>query len=190
MKIQSLIFLALVIFSCKQNNSGSGSDTNGNTPIETYFLLNQAEVTDVDLQKMRAEAIKILDHRQKESNNKVITILEKGVFEFNAVVLSSVMSVGDSIAGEWIDFKDDLTYDYGRYDKVNGSGRYFYNFDEGLLLMVDNNPKIKPQEFETKHANETLILIGKYIYRDNNMQTKLTRLDAKPVRVNQPTSGK
>ena len=81
MKIQSLIFLALVIFSCKQNNSGSGSDTNGNTPIETYFLLNQAEVTDVDLQKMRAEAIKILDHRQKESNNKVITILEKGVFE-------------------------------------------------------------------------------------------------------------
>ena len=187
MKIQSLIFLTFVIISCKQNNSDTNTDSNGNTPIETYLLLNQGEVSDAEVQTMRAEAIKILDHRQIESSNKVVTLLEKDVYIFDAVVMGSAMRVGDSIAGEWLDFKDDLTYEYGKYDVKNGSGRYFYNFDENHLLMVDNNPKVKPQEFETKNANEMIILIGKYIYKDNNIQSKLTRSATKPDKVNQPS---
>ena len=90
------------------------------------------------------------------------------------------MKMGDSIAGEWLDYKDDLTYEYGKFDQVNGGGRYFYNFDESSLLMIDNNAAMKPQEFETKHANDVMILIGQPLYRDNNIQTKLNLAASKP----------
>jgi hypothetical protein len=94
--------------------------------------------------------------------------------------MGSDMKMGDSTAGEWLDFKEDLTYEYGKFDQVNGGGRYFYNFDESTLLMIDNNAAMKPQEFETKHANDVMILIGKPLYRDNNIQTKLNLVASKP----------
>jgi hypothetical protein len=180
MKIQSLIFITFVLFSCKQNTNSTGGSVSESSPKETYLLLNQGDVADAEIQSMRAEAIKVLEHRQKESDNKVITILEKDIFVFDAVVMGSDMKMGDSIAGEWLDYKDDLTYEYGKFDQVNGGGRYFYNFDESTLLMIDNNAAMKPQEFETKHANDVMILIGKPLYRDNNIQTKLNLVASKP----------
>ena len=180
MKIQGLIFITFVLFSCKQNTSSTGGSVSESSSKETYLLLNQGDVADAEIQSMRAEAIKVLEHRQKESGNKVITILEKDIFVFDAVVMGSDMKMGDSTAGEWLDFKEDLTYEYGKFDQVNGGGRYFYNFDESTLLMIDNNAAMKPQEFETKHANDVMILIGKPLYRDNNIQTKLNLVASKP----------
>lgn len=181
MKIQILIFLSILLFSCKSNTSGSSSSAEDFAPVESYVLLNQNRTADVEIPEMREEAIKILEHRQKESDTSAIAMIERDVYVFDGILLSSNMITGDSIAGEWLDFKEDLTYEYGKFDKENGSGRYFFTFEENTLLMVNDNPAIKPQEFETKRANDILILIGKQIYRDNNIQTKLTRVATKPV---------
>ena len=77
---------------------------------------------------------------------------------------------------KWIDFKDNFTYDYGMDKEKKGSGIYTYNFDTGLLLMVDDDISIKPNEYNVKIHNDIIILEGKSTYEDNNIQAKLGRL--------------
>jgi hypothetical protein len=181
MKIQILIVLPLLIFSCKSNTNGPGTVGDDYTPIETFVLLNQNGILDVEVEIMRDEAIKILEHRQKETDSTAISLIERDIYIFDGVLISSNMIKGDSLAGEWLDFKKDLTYDYGKFDKVNGSGRYFFDSNGNTLLLINDNPAIKPHEYETKRVSDVLILIGKQIYRDNNIQTKLSRVATKPV---------
>lgn len=188
MKIQVLVVLSLFIFSCKPNASDPSSTKDDFAPMESYALLNQNDIADAEVQNMRGAAMGILEHRQKEVDTSAVAMIERDLYIFDGILLSSNMRTGDSIAGEWLDFKEDLTYEYGKFDKVNGSGRYFFNFNENILLMIDNNPAIKPQEFEIKKANDILILIGKQIYRDNNIQTKLSRVATKPIAQTAPSN--
>jgi len=181
MKIQILLLLPLLIFSCKSNTSGPATGGVEFSSIESFVLSNQNGILDVEVQSMRAEAIEILEHRQKETDSTAISLIERDMYVFDGVLISSNMIKGDSIAGEWLDFKKDLTYEYGKFDKVNGSGRYFFDFNGNTLLMLNDNPAIKPHEYETKRVSDELILIGKQIYRDNNIQTKLSKVATRPV---------
>ena len=90
--------------------------------------------------------------------------------------------MADSLGGRWIDFKENLTYEYGRYDKKEGQGRYTYDLEKGSLLMMDDNEAIKPQEFEVKLRDDMMVIVGLYTYEDNNMQAKLTRHPSYPSR--------
>jgi len=53
---------------------------------------------------------------------------------------------------------------------------YTYNFDTGLLLMLDNDPNLKPNEYNVKVHNDLVILEGQATYQDNNIQAKLVRV--------------
>ncbi|MBK8349813.1 MAG: hypothetical protein IPL08_20230 [Saprospiraceae bacterium] len=184
MKIVSALFAIslFLVASCKmENKSTARSGDNGKSVGDAYALLNQEDVKDVDVKAMRASALNILEHRYKESSKKTYTILDKDIWVFDAIVKNSNMMTGDSLGGRWIDFKEDLTYDYGRMDKKEGKGKYFYDFDKANLLLIDDNENIKPQEFEVKALNDMLVIVGQYIYKDNNIQTKLTRKASFPT---------
>jgi hypothetical protein len=177
-----MFFLMISILSCKDKTSMSNSQDATSTDMTTYPLLNQDNLPAVEIKSMRTEATAVLAHRLKENGSKVPTSIEKDIWAIDAVVFGSKMLAGDSIYGNWIDFKDDFSYNYGLYGVQNGAGKYHYDLDAAKLLLLDNNEGIKPQQLEVKMANDMLVLVGEALYKDNNIQTKLTRIATAPIK--------
>ncbi len=186
MKINLIVigFLVFLFTSCGMDNKSTTPSAKAALMIEKVGdangLLNQEDMKEGEIVLDRKEALDILEHRIKESGKKSFTIIEKDLWVFDGIVKNSQMLIGDSLQGRWIDFKEDLTYDYGRKENKEGSGRYFFDFDKSILLMLDDNEGIKPQEFEVKLRNDMLVIVGMFTYDDNNMQAKLTRAEKAP----------
>jgi hypothetical protein len=147
-----------------------------------YAMLNQDQLKPAEITKMRAGAIAVLEHRYKENNKKSYTIMDKDIWVYEGTVKNSDLKPLDSLGGKWLDLKEDLTYTYGAYGDQTGSGRYDYDIEKGLLLMIDDNAMMKPQEFKIKALNDILVFEGSYLYKDNNLQAKLGRRSAKPAK--------
>jgi archaellum component FlaG (FlaF/FlaG flagellin family) len=188
MKIQSILFVFIVIsvISCKMDNKATTPSAKAEMMSQkvgdAYAMLNQEDFKPGEIKADRAAALEALNFRMKESGNKAYTIMDKDIWVYDGVVKSSDMVTGDSLGGRWIDFKEDLTYEYGRFDQKEGKGKYFYDMEKAFLLLLDDNEGIKPQEFEVKMNNDMLVIVGHYTYKDNNMQAKLLRQASYPVK--------
>lgn len=148
-------------------------ESTDDTPRER--LEYRIKVTDKNrIASDRASALSILNHRLK-SNPKTAAMIETQTWEY-AFVFDGEMSAPKVFAGVWIDFKDDHTYTYGKRSTVHGSGKYNYHLDRGELLMVDDNPKKKPEEWEVLSSDDTIILVGTMTYGDNYIQMKLVKV--------------
>lgn len=188
MKIQSILFVFLLIFlvSCKMDNQATTPSVKAENMKknvgDAYAMLNQEDFKAGEIKSERIAAMEALNFRMKESGNKSYTIMDKDIWVYDGVVKNSDMVTGDSLGGRWIDFKDDLTYEYGRYDQKEGTGKYFYGMEKAFLLLIDDNEGMKPQEFEVKMNNDMLVIVGHYTYKDNNMQAKLNRQPSFPIK--------
>jgi hypothetical protein len=69
-------------------------------------------------------------------------------------------------------------YTYGFKENQLGSGKYHYSPHTELLLLVDDNPKIKPRQYKAKITGQMMVLAGNPEYRDNGFQSKLVRVNS------------
>lgn len=180
--IISIITASIMVLGCKKSPS-SPLEVDKSTEkksLDSYALLNQHEKSEEQIAQFRANAQRILDSRIAQSGGKSVTFIEKDIWTFEGIVINADTKFGDKVAGEWMDFKEDMTYTYGNYQNTYGSGRYHYDIDKSLLLLVDNDPKMKPQEFDVKMANDAMVWVGAGVYQDANMQCKLIRQGSVP----------
>lgn len=131
----------------------------------------------LNIPELRAQALSILNHRLK-SEPKTYAIIDHDLWEYK-FVFDGKMSAQGEYNGVWIDFHEDHTYEYGKRNVVNGSGRYNYHIDRGELLLVDNDSTKKPEEYKAKLANGAMILEGTITYRDRHVQMKLENVTDK-----------
>ncbi len=157
-----------------------------NTSMESDSLLamitNMTKIRPEEVKAMKEDADVIINHRYKETGKKSYIILDKDLWEFEFIFSGKKMSAPNQLAGYWIDFSEDMTYTYGHYQEKKGSGQYTYNLDTGLLLLIDNSENIKPQEYEAKLFDQTLVMDGNDIYKDNNYNAKLKRITERPTK--------
>ena len=104
-----------------------------------------------------------------------MAMIEADTWEY-AFVFDGEMSPPGVHKGIWIDFKKDHTYAYGKYGQVQGTGKYNYHLERGELLMVDDEPNKKPEEWTIKSADDTMIMVGTPTYKDNHIQMKLVKV--------------
>lgn len=184
-----------MIVSCKQDGSQNASQpivaqtqaptTKINADNSLFDIVkNTGKNSPETIKNLKTAAVAILDHRQKENNKKAFILLDKDMFEFEFVFTGKTMTKPGQLSGSWIDFNEDLTYTYGYYQEDQGAGRYTYDLDSGLLLIVDDNDAVKPQEFEAKLFDRSLIMDGNEVYKDNNFNAKLRRITEKPIKIN------
>jgi len=189
-KMRSIFFIfcgmmTMFLMSCKNDNKSKEESTLTTEDIKVpsdYAMMNQETISAAAVNEMRQQALAVLSHRQKEQNNKSYTIVDKDIWSYDATVKDSDFNTGEKVAGKWIDFHENLTYEYGDYGDRKGGGHYFFDLESKKLLMVDDHPAIKPQEFDVKLADQMLVLVGESVYQDNNLQAKLVRIAAKPAK--------
>ena len=200
LSVSLFIVLGLCAFSCKNSGNTDASDNTSpakdkpmantkvvkelNRIIDSDSLLlsikNMTKITPGEVELMIPAAEVIMEHRYKQTEKKSYIILDKDLWEYEFIFSGKSMSAVNQFAGCWIDFSDDLTYTYGRYVERQGSGKYAYSVESGLLLLIDDSSNVKPQEFEAKIFDQTLIMDGNDIYKDNNYNAKLKRITAIP----------
>jgi len=180
-----LLASAIVCFSCKEkplkNEAPKDPVTttiNQSANIEAFYpMLNQSDLSTNEVAAFRKSAYPIAVHRNKESGQKSYPILTKGKWAYEGIFKGSEFINMDSTQIKWIQFKDNLTYEYGENKSVKGKGLYSYSFDSGILLLVDDEIAIKPHEYNVKAHNDLIILEGMPTYEDNNIQAKLVRIE-------------
>ncbi len=194
-----LSFILLIVFtafatSCKQDKASAKENivTEAKKPETTVItadnslltiVKNMAKVHEDRIPGLKSDAMVIINHRYKQTEKKAYIILDKDIWEYEFVFTGKTMTKPGQLAGMWIDFNEDQTYSYGYYDENQGTGIYTYDLDSGLLLLIDDSDKVKPQEFEAKLFDRSLILDGNEIYKDNNYNAKLRRVVEKPVKI-------
>lgn len=176
--IYGAIAVIMFFFSCKQSDSSTTTGQNVQVlPVnQQYILNNQVGVKDSLVQLQRQAALSILEHRIKNSNHGMTNVLEKDVWHVEAFLSGDVVTFGIDLKGFWIDFQDNNKYAYGSFDATLGTGRYVYSTENGnQLLLLDDDRRIKPQEFDVMYNNDSVALVGQATYHDNNMQVKMNR---------------
>lgn len=186
-----LLLIITIAIGCKQVTSSSSSSSKGSAVVlpisEKWMLSNQSETSDSLAQVARTNAGPILEHRIKESKTGVATGMDKDLWVVDAILKGSKMTFGTDVNGFWIDFKDNNLYEYGNFEVIKGQGKYHFDVDKNIMLLLDADSRIKAQEFQTILTNDALVLVGSSIYGDNNMQAKFQRKSAMPVKpVKQP----
>lgn len=176
-------YLFIVTISCFLfSNCGDPKPADGKgSSSEKEHIVQPKESYKKNLGSLRSQALAILNHRIKD-DPKSYAIVEAGAWEYEFVFNGKEMSKAGEKAGSWIDFKQDATYTYGLYNEIQGSGKYHYKFEPAVLLMIDDDDSVMPQEWNTKSAGDNLILIGTQLYGNNAYQMKLVRRDAIPVK--------
>ena len=163
-----VIFISIVFYSCK-------TDTNSQKETKEAVAVTTTENTSsTKTAQLRNSAKAILDHRQKEEPES-LQIIDSDMWHYKLVFGGKEVSTPEEYAGHWIDFNHDFTYTYGYYGEQRGNGRFHYKQDLSQLVMLDNDETKSPEEWETKHAGDVMILVGRPTYGNNNRQVKLER---------------
>lgn len=168
-------------------------DSFSGEPEEKTSILDEADFTprqviqnrlvNIDQQevrRLRDLAKSEIDQEWKQSNKEAFTNLHLDLFEYKALLAGESMSKPGKYDGYWINFEEDLTYSYGYYNKVEGTGIYNFKVENQRLVLLDNNDRIKPQSFSLRIAGDVVIFIGGHEYKDNNMQGKMERVEKRP----------
>lgn len=176
--IQFLFILSIAFVSCKQSDSASvnNNEISGSMPVEEQYIIhNQFAKNDSLYQQQRSAARSIMEQRIKNTDPNMTNVLIKDYWHIDAFLRGNEMKFGADAVGFWLDFNEGNKYSYGSYDKTYGTGRYVYTTENNLILLLDDDQRFKPQEFEVKYNNDALVLVGQATYQDNSMQVKLFR---------------
>ena len=184
MKVTYLISVLILILlcSCKPDNverpapiakTTQNNSSNENPVIREAREQRKKGPSPEEITKWRSQALSILNHRLKQYP-KTYAIMEANTWEYQFVHNGEMSKPGD-YKGIWIDYKEDHTYEYGDGKSVVGSGKYNFHLEREEVLMVDDDPSKKPQEWKVKHADDIMIMMGTATYKDNHIQQKLGR---------------
>lgn len=170
-RIVCIIVLGSSLYGCKTDGKSSTDKSS-----KEYKEASPA------IKNLRDQAKAVYDFRMKNAEFSTAQILDGGVWEYKFTFADGAMSAVGALAGKWIDFKDDNTYEYGLYDNIKGSGIYHFDPMTTIALLIDNDASAKPQEFEMKLVMDALVMVGQKTYNDNGTQSKLDKRDVRPTK--------
>lgn len=89
----------------------------------------------------------------------------------------------EMIEGRWIDFDDNQTYTYGKFDKQMGKGKFHFSSENTTFILNDDDKEVKPLEFEAEFQGGYIVMFGTKSFDDESINIKLTRAKLKPVKM-------
>lgn len=184
MRVFLISFLCMIsmLHACKEEKSQPV--TEAKNVIQDTVMQQTAEKKAMgagQIEQLHKQASAILAYRLENKPEKY-AIIDVGVWEYEAAFKEGAMSKPGEYAGHWIDFDEKGGYEFGVYDEVKGKGKYHYDNDSHLLLLVNNDPQVKPEEYELKLIQSVMIMMGKSTYQDNGFQAKLLKTEKRPAK--------
>ena len=168
--------LAILLIACKPDG-GNKSGISGTEEIDT-----RDTGADTDGYVMMETVRSIRDERQMASqmfqdlsqvNTDPPMILISKLFAVNTRIIVNEPVSQDPITGEYFDFRDDFSYRWLVSDSLYEKGRYHYQFDKDLLLLLPDQEDHFPSEWMVKSAGDVIVLVGTATFKNNNTQIRM-----------------
>lgn len=124
------------------------------------------------IRKWQAQALAEIKEQANKSNNKAYASFTANPWVIDAIFVDD-FAPRNVHEGMWLNFKDDLTYEYGKYSEVIGKGKYYYNADVEILTILDDNLDVKPFEFGIGWDMGFIVIGGTKKFDDDGLMIKL-----------------
>jgi len=98
----------------------------------------------------------------------MMLISKRYAIDHRMVVNETVQT--DPITGEFLDFKDDFSYEWIKKDTLSEKGKYHYSFESDRLIMLPDDTTRFPSEWTVKSGGDVIVLVGTSRYYNNNTQ--------------------
>jgi len=172
-----------MISSCKSDGSSTTSASGEFVKADKVFPISiQKGGTYKSLEQIRVQAMTLISDRAK-NEPEAFSIITSGYWHPEAVVNGREIHGTGSYEGYWIKFEDDLTYSYGVYGDLLGTGQYHFRLEDETLYMLDSDVEQEPKVWSAKANGRAIALAGLHEYNVNNgIQMKLDRLETKPTK--------
>jgi hypothetical protein len=145
----------------------------------SLFLILGCKNSD-DTSKAAVQAEEVINPNVIENMNW--TFLTNGVFHYKNKVVVGEKLTSNPVDGQWLDFKDNGSFDQGTWDKLDYSGSWTYSDETQLLEFLPNSDKGEASEWRVLNNENNLVLVGTAKYMNNNVQMRLVRNMEKPVK--------
>ena len=146
---------------------------------DTYQKVGAVTMTKELNNQWIEQAKSLLKSRQDQDGDKRNEVLTSTYWIVGGV-FKDTMANPQTYAGKWIKFNKDDTFEYGTRQETKGKGTYHYLLGNDTVIMVDDNPEVKPLEFEVGFENGYMVLFGTKSYDDRDLQIKMDRSQNKP----------
>ncbi|HMP29162.1 MAG TPA: hypothetical protein PKD85_06165 [Saprospiraceae bacterium] len=195
--ITFLVAVVMLFASCKENPKRPSKDSKGFKPEMGFVPMEYGQSFDLDkekkikaqvgenakrvkdfvmspdlLREWQARALSEINAEAQQSNNKAYASFTAKPWIIDGIVVDD-FAERSIHEGMWLQFKDDLTYEYGRYSDKLGKGKYYYNADKESLIILDNDLNVKPLEFEVGWDMGFIVIGGTKKYDDDALMIKL-----------------
>jgi len=104
-------------------------------------------------------------------------------WKFDGGIEGSKNISAEEMAGFWLQFFPNGKYEKGSYNKITAKGNYTVD-NLGFIELMPTDASEKKSEWQSKFNNDMLILVGTPKYSDNHIQMRLSRINAKPQKIN------
>lgn len=177
------LFMLIGLFIACDSNTASKEKKSSTHGDELILPINIQKGGDYkSLQDIRNQTRAMIDFRVSE-NPEALSMITYGYWEPEFVFNAGKMSKEFEYLGYWIDFKEDFTYEYGYFNKTEGTGKYHFRLDDFAMLMLDDDEELEPKVWTANHNGDAMALVGKHDFGINNgMQIKMIPIDKKPVK--------
>ncbi len=82
--------------------------------------------------------------------------------------------------GEWYKFNPDFSYRHGFFSEIKDKGKYSYDLNKKLLMMLPDDKKLFPSEWKILNSGDVVVLVGTAKFSDNPFQKHMQNVKEKP----------
>ncbi len=182
--ILSVIFIS-VVGSCKNNAAKehtSGRQKELSTQeIEpaTNHLKEKPIVKERFVDEERATAKNELNDYFK-SKHKPVLFLSRDYYVVDYISNGQEGPKDMIDFGEWYKFNPDFSYNHGFFSEIKDKGKYSYDLNNKLLMMLPDDKKLYPSEWKTLKSGDVIVLIGTARFSNNPFQKHMQNVKEKP----------
>jgi len=81
--------------------------------------------------------------------------------------------------GEWYKFNPDFSYSHGFFSEIKDKGKYSYDLNKELLMMLPDDKKLYPSEWKTLKSGDVIVLVGTAKFSNNPFQKHMQNVKEK-----------
>lgn len=133
------------------------------------------------LMTWRVKAALEIEERAKKGERKSYPILTRGYWALDAVYVDD-FGPNEAVDGKWIKFNENLTFEYGKFDKIISKGRYYYEPNVEKIILLDEIENNRPLEYEVGWSGEYVIFGGTDLFDDGDIRIKMFNRQTQPAR--------
>ncbi len=82
--------------------------------------------------------------------------------------------------GEWYKFNTDFSYSHGFFSEIRDKGKYSYELNKELLMMLPDDKKMYPSEWKILKSGDVIVLVGTAKFSNNPFQKHMQNVKEKP----------